>query len=282
MGLQGSRLAGADDATQKKLMLEFLDALKGTTECNSPLGTVQQMQQIIHKHTGCSDPYLQVKDDCNQEAEKWLPRLQQELVSSVDKLNMALKIAAIGNIMDYGAYADFDVSALVGKLHLQDFTINCEGQFARALQGAKTISYFADNTGEIYFDSVLIEYLCGRESIEKLKLIIRSDPFLNDVSSEEHIPKILLQHPKIEIIGLPIVRSKQDSQIWSDITESDLILSKGMANFENYSDEPGFFFLFISKCDLVSGVVSNMMNAPVKTGDWVFMQSNKETNNVPQ
>ncbi|MFP4357054.1 MAG: ARMT1-like domain-containing protein [Puniceicoccaceae bacterium] len=62
-------------------------------------------------------------------------------------------------------------------------------------------------------------------------------------------------------------------EVWKSITGSDLVLCKGMANFENYSDEPGFFSLFLSKCDLVSRVASEQTNTPVKTGDWIFLRT---------
>ncbi len=48
------------------------------------------------------------------------------------------------------------------------------------------------------------------------------------------------------------VKNEQDQKTWNQVTSSDIILAKGMANFENYSDEKNFHFLLISKCNLVS------------------------------
>lgn len=61
--------------------------------------------------------------------------------------------------------------------------------------------------------------------------------------------------------------------MWEAIRNSDLVLSKGMANFENYSDEPDFYFLLIAKCDLVSGLISKRTGSAVNTGDWVFLRN---------
>lgn len=271
IGLQAARLGGADEATQKKLMLDFLDMLKNAIELDTPLATARHIQEVIYRRTGCVDPYLSVKEQCNREAEKWLPLLQGEVASSADKLNTALKIAAIGNIMDYGAFAAFDVSALIDKLHHQDFTVNCGAAFRQALESARTITYFADNTGEIYFDSVLIDHLCARDTVAQLNLVIRSHPFLNDVSSEDHLPAALKQHPKVKVASLPVVRAEHEPRLWQELTASDLIISKGMANFENYSEELGFFYLFICKCDLVARVITDKTGESVKTGDWILM-----------
>lgn len=251
-------------------MREFLEALKVTASDDTPLAGASRIQEIITQHTGCADPYEKIKEDCNREAGKWLPYLKKEVEDSDEPLRTALKIAAMGNIMDYGAFARFDLPSLIDQMHSREFALNAEDDFISSLEQARTITYLADNTGEIYFDSILIERLCELDKVESLKLVIRSSPFLNDVSSEAFVPACLLQHPKVTIRQLPLLKTEQDPQTWMELTSSDLIISKGMANFENYSEEAAFYFLLISKCDLVSRILQEKSIRPVRTGDWIF------------
>lgn len=148
-----------------------------------------------------------------------------------------------------------------------------EDTFRKQLSEARTLAYLSDNAGEIVFDSVLIEYLLHHYKLERIRLVIRETPFLNDVSSETHLPASLRNHPKIEILKLSVVPSERNPDIWETMIGSDLVLCKGMANFENYSEQPDFYSLFISKCELVSKLVAERTQTTIETGDWVFLHN---------
>ncbi|MGD7654310.1 MAG: damage-control phosphatase ARMT1 family protein [Verrucomicrobiales bacterium] len=271
VGLQTARMAGASEAKQCELMAEFLDVLKTSMDNESPLAAVHRIQRIVCRETGVTDPYRDVKDKCDAEASRWLPHLQDEVAAAPAPLHAALKVAAIGNIMDYGAFANFDVGSLIERLHHSDFAIDASAEFTRRLDRARTVSYIADNAGEVVFDTVLITRLLDHHGIDTVRLVIRDTPFLNDVSCDAHLPDSLLHHPKVEILRLSVVSAQRDPDVWQSVTGSDIVISKGMANFENYSEQPGFFFLLIAKCDLVSSLIAKRTGTDVTTGDWIFL-----------
>jgi len=72
---------------------------------------------------------------------------------------------------------------------------------------------------------------------------------------------------------LSVVPPERNPEVWNHNIGSDLVLCKGMANFENYSEQPGFYSLFIAKCDLVSGIVAERSQTTVQTGDWIFLRN---------
>lgn len=113
--------------------------------------------------------------------------------------------------------------------------------------------------------------------MQKLRLVIREAPFLNDVCGENHLPDEIVRNPKVDVLRLSVVPAERDHEIWKLIVGSDLVISKGMANFENYSEESGFYFLLIAKCDVVSQLIGDRTQSPVKIGDWIFMQNNNST-----
>jgi uncharacterized protein with ATP-grasp and redox domains len=273
IGLQAARMAGATEVQQRVLMRKFLDELQNSLDAESPLAVADRIQKLVKEETGAVDPYQEIKDSCNAEAEKWLPHLRSILSQTGDALHSALKIAAIGNIMDYGAFSQFDLESLIQRLHQSDFAVSAEDVFRKQLRDASTLAYLCDNAGEIVFDSVLIEYLLHHYRLESIRLVIRETPFLNDVSSESHLPPSLRSHPKIEILKLSVAPSECNPEIWETIIGSDLILCKGMANFENYNEQPDFYCLFIAKCDLVSRLVAERSQTIIETGDWVFLHN---------
>jgi hypothetical protein len=273
IGLQAARIAGADEAQQRQMMAEFIDVLRRNLDGDSALGVAKQMQDIVTRYTGKTDPYLSAKESCTAMAEKHYAELAEALASSEDKLLTALKIAAIGNIMDYGAFSHFDLPGLVKKMNKQSLALNVREKFEAALKTAKTLSYITDNAGEIVFDQLLIQYLCENTDLEEIRLTIRKGAFLNDVSEVSDVPELLRKLPKVKIQQLSILEEEHDSDVWERIQQSDIILCKGMANFEKYSAQTNFYYLLISKCDLVSGHLTERSGKNISTGDWIFAHS---------
>jgi uncharacterized protein with ATP-grasp and redox domains len=270
IGLQSARMAGATEALQHTLMKQFLELLQNATVHDSPMAMAHRMQSLVSQATGVKDPYWEAKEKCNAEAEQWLPQLKAEVAQSSDPLSTALKIAAIGNIMDYGVSSEFDIHSLLKRIEASEFAVNATAGFRQQLSHAHSLAYITDNAGEIVFDSVLVEHLLQQSPIDTLRLIIRETPFLNDVSDDIHIPESIRSHPKIEILRLSVVPAERNPEVWQALTTSDIVISKGMANFENYSEQSDFFFLLIAKCPLVSQLIAERNETVVKTGDWIF------------
>ena len=275
MALQASRLAGADESTQQDVMAEVLELLRKEMNSDSPLRIAEKVQHKVAQRTGCEDPYMHLKINCNEEAGRWIDRLQEgiESVQAQDRLLQALKIATVGNCMDYGAFAKLELDRWLSDLDAQVFAVDDSPRLAKTLRSAKTLTYFADNTGEIVFDAILIGEILKQRSFDTIRLVIREHPFLNDVSSEEQVPELLRSHPNVEIVPFPIVRRREVQHLWEELVSSDVVIAKGMANYENYIEQRGFYFLLIAKCDLVSGDLRNRTGIPVATGDWVLYRS---------
>lgn len=273
MALQASRLAGADEETQQKIMLDVLQLLRDELGSDSPLRVAQQVQDCVANHTGCADPYMHLKINCNAEAENWESQLRESVQVAEDRFLQALKTAVVGNCMDYGAFSKLDLEKWMSTLNQQCFAIDQSGKLKNTLRSATSLTYFADNTGEIVFDAILIEELLKQRDMKTLRLVIRDQPFLNDVSGEELVPEFLRSHENVEIIPFPIVKERRHQLLWEKIMSSDVVISKGMANYENYSEHTGIYFLLIAKCDLVSDDLSRRSGIAVSTGDWVLFRS---------
>ena len=100
---------------------------------------------------------------------------------------------------------------------------------------------------------------------------MRSSPFLNDVCEADLGQLGFGEMDRLRVLSLPVAPSERDQEQWIQATDSDVVLTKGMANFENYSDESGFFFLLVVKCDLVARLMSEQTGGDVAEGDWVLL-----------
>ena len=79
--------------------------------------------------------------------------------------------------------------------------------------------------------------------------------------------------PQVEILTLSVSPLEHDPDLFKVATESDVIIAKGMANFENFSHRDDFFFLFIAKCELVARLLSQRSGKSISTGDWIIHRS---------
>jgi uncharacterized protein with ATP-grasp and redox domains len=275
--LQSARFAGADEETQQRIVRLALEMLQNQPEPQSPVVMASAIHAMVCRETKNADPYQEVKVSGNAEALQWLPSLKETLQRVDDPLHFALKTAAVGNIMDYGAFAQFDISRLLSRLEKTDFTISERVDLESQLSNARTLTYFADNAGEIVFDRLLIEYLIDRFALERVFVVVRSVPFLNDVCEVEARSVGLGDLPAVEILNLPVSPKAHDPQKFAMAIDSDVIIAKGMANFESFSHRDDFYFLFIAKCDLVAGMLSQRSGKTISVGDWILHRSHKHS-----
>ena len=143
------------------------------------------------------------------------------------------------------------------------------------------VLYLADNCGEIVFDGLLIREL-QRQGCE-VTLAVRGTPIINDATMED--VKACGMDSLCRVIdngtGCPGTPLADCSAVFQQaFAGADIILSKGMGNFETLSEVAApIFFLFMVKCDRVVLHLREMINektpGDVKIGDMIFMQQVK-------
>jgi uncharacterized protein with ATP-grasp and redox domains len=120
------------------------------------------------------------------------------------------------------------------------------------------ILYLADNSGEIFFDKLLIEEII--KNGKKITYVVKENPIINDVLIEDtnysEIDKIadIITYDKGQKISTPGVVMKYASDEFKEAFEkSDMIISKGQGNYEGLSNTyRRVFFLLVAKCPLVA------------------------------
>jgi len=211
----------------------------------------QEVYRIISKMTGVKDPYKKIKEECTRQALSLYPEMKKLINSSEDRLMTSIKLSIAGNVIDFGAQADFDLERDIEKILSQDFGINHYQEFCEVLDRAGKILYIADNAGETVFDRLLIE-----EFHKSVIYVVRERPIINDATREDALLSGINEVAEIMSSGCdaPGTILKFCSEDFLRVyRSSDLIISKGQGNYEGLSEEgrPVFFLLKV-KCPVIA------------------------------
>ncbi|HDL04057.1 MAG: hypothetical protein DRP46_02595 [Candidatus Zixiibacteriota bacterium] len=259
-----------DEAVREKVLREVLVAVAEMDYKQSPPLMGQVIHRLIRKHTGNDDPYKDIKIRYNRYALNLYERLKGKIESSDDSLQTAVRLAIAGNIIDFGAKRDLDISAVYRaidhalKTDLDQDTLE---KMRRKIDQAGKIMYIGDNSGEIVFDRLLIEILPR----EKITFVVRGYPVLNDAVMED-----ARMTGMTELVDVIDNGSDAPGMILDDCSEhcreimqnADLIIAKGQGNFETlFGFDKEIFFLFKAKCPVVAGHVG------VEEGDIVIYRN---------
>ncbi len=218
----------------------------------SPPMLAKDMYGAARRLADIHDPYATQKDRYNKVALGLYPALKERVLKSSDPLDMALRIAVSGNIIDFGlaSEADIDVEATVERAIASDFAIDHIEKLKAQLKAAATVLYIGDNAGEIVFDRLFIEII----GPEKVTYVVRSEPIINDVTlldaDQVAMPCAVIESGS----GAPGTPLELCNDLFLNHYEkADVVLSKGQGNFETMSCPPREqFFLLMAKCDVVA------------------------------
>lgn len=241
------------------------------TDTNSN-GTGSTIHKIIKSKTGCIDPYKNEKLQANEIALKYLPEVKK-LLKKENTLENYVKIAIIGNILDFGAFTlDTDIDKLIGESLKKQLKINNINSLKQSIEKHEKLLYLVDNTGEIVFDKLLLEKLKSYNL--NITIAVKSEPILNDACLEDAINVGLDEYGEIVEIGAGTV-GFVDSEISDDFREifnkHNFIISKGMGNYEGLTEidnsKKDLYFLLCSKCNNIS------RNIGVELQDMVLLKN---------
>jgi damage-control phosphatase, subfamily I len=222
----------------------------------------------LSENSCISDPYQSEKEESNRELMAHYQEFKKMVEKSADKFNTALRLAIAGNIIDFGPGHEFDIWETIERVMISDFSIDDSKKLEEKIKKAKSILYLGDNSGEIVFDKLFIETL----NHQNIWFAVREKPVLNDVTIKEAIEVGIDKLAKIISNGddAPSTLLHRTSREFLEVYRSaDLIISKGMGNFEGLMNEtdPRLFFLMMIKCEVIGKKVG------AQKGDFVVKQN---------
>ena len=236
---------------------------------SQPNKLATEVNQYIKKQTNCADAYFNQKKMSNEIALSLMPKVKNILKSN-DSLETHVKVAIVGNILDFGVYnINTDFKKLINDNLNRNLVINDIEEFEKALNAHDEVLYLVDNAGEIVFDRLLIEKIM--EYGVDVVIVVKSGPIVNDACLKEAIDVGLDEIAEIITVGSDsggIVKEMISRKFKKRFDESDFIISKGMANYEGLTEmnlkDKDVFSLLCSKCKPIS------KNLGVNVGSFVL------------
>ncbi len=234
-------------------------ALKGNNWRTTSPQVIETIMTLMRDTVGDPDPFSSLKKKQNDRMEAIYPDMKKWVQQAAAPLETAVKLAIIGNAIDFmiaGGPSDLAVfikNRLAAPLSAKDFS-----EFELRLAKARSLVYFADNCGEIIADKLLIETLKAFSPRIEVFLVVRSMPALNDVTRKEALSVGIDTVAGIVENGVdgPVpgtILSRCSKELNHLVNQADLIISKGGGNFDTLSEvnanlSTDITFLLLSKC----------------------------------
>ena len=213
----------------------------------------EKMAKIANK----KDLYDEVKELSTQKALSFVPLLKTKLSTCQDKLLTATKIAVAGNVIDLAAAVEFDLEEELEKIFHTDFAHDDFDKLKNELAHAKRVVILGDNVGEHIFDYMFVEVLKELYPYAEYSYFVRGNPIINDVTMDEALAcgfdKLCdLVDSGVNTPGFAYSRANPHAKNLFD--EADLVISKGMGNYEclSPSHRDKICFLLKVKCEVVA------------------------------
>jgi len=244
-------LAGMNPQAGEKLLSEINQQLMTTSLAINPAITASHLHAMIRECSGSVDPYREKKQEATAHALVLYPQLKQLIDNSPDPIDAAIRLAIAGNIIDLGVADSYNLEASIERVLSLQPAIDHLPQLRKALEHADNILYLADNAGETVMDRLLIETLD-----KPVTLVVKGGPAVNDATLDDASAAGLDKVCEVIDNGAAAMGTLLDQcseSFCHRFAVADLVIAKGMANFESlHGSRPNMFFLLQAKCAVVA------------------------------
>jgi len=248
---------GADAVLREKIKQDVLAMSKDFDFAKSPPEVARAVYEHLAVLAGKKDLYDEVKRHSTEKAKTFVPFLREQITRAEDPFLTAVKIAVAGNVIDLAAEVTFDLDTEIDKLFHAPFAHDDVALLRQKLAAAKTLLYIGDNAGEHIFDALAIEAFKALFPHLEITYMTRGRPIINDVTYDEAVEDGLqrvahLVDSGVDTPGFVYKRASEAARALFD--GSDVVLTKGMGNYECLSPSPrkDLAYLLKVKCNVVS------------------------------
>lgn len=244
-----------DKQVKKKVVqnaCRLLGEIYDPDECSAAIAT--RVHKLVYETLGDDDPYSDLKSQSNKIALSLVPRVEKLVRESGDPLRTSILCSIIGNMMDFGIRGGSsnpdDLKDIFNKLFEENLGHDDSGKVKNILKKSKNVVLFTDNCGEVVFDKILCREIKKFNPNVFLTLVVKGVPVLSDATMDEAV-ELGFDEVVDEIlttgcfaVGMDLQKIPVDLE--KTLEKADLIICKGMANYEVFSEKdyrPIVYFL---------------------------------------
>ena len=266
-----ARAHGASESARMAVAARITGILAETPEGEIPARVATRLHETVRDELGTDDPFQGVKEREIARFREISSRAESLVAASPDPVAAAVWLSVFGNIMDSGIVETESMESEIGRLTAADWARKIPEGLRERILRSRTIGILLDNAGEVAFDVPLLARLAGEG--KTVWIGVKGEAVIDDLTEAE-------AH-RIGLSAYGEVVSNGNRGVGTDlglctksfrdrIAGSDLILSKGQANFETlFGRVPHAYFLFRCKCPVVSRTLG------VPEGDLVVLDGER-------
>ena len=239
---------------------EFMKELCGVIaeapkEATSPV-IVAKIRELLKKYFDIVDDYESEKKHYNELMLSSEDVLLRMIESANEPLKEALRLARIGNYIDFGALNEVNDQKL-GELFAESESDTVDedewSALKKDMQAGKTLVYLTDNCGEIVLDKLFVREIKKAYPQITITVIVRGGNVLNDATIEDakavgltEVTRVIGNGSNIAGNSLGYISAEAEDLIRS----ADVVIAKGQGNFESLNGcGLNIYYLFLCKCD---------------------------------
>jgi hypothetical protein len=254
------KVAGDEEEAERFLRREVL-ASGLVSEASFERFTPEIVRDVWMRLTelyGDDDPLREERHRQNEVALAALPEVRTYVARSSDPLLYAVKLSIAGNMLDAMLQVDgLPPAEMVEQVEREIIAEGTMNDFRRRLARATNVVWLTDNCGEIVFDRLAIETVKAIYPV-RVNVVTRTLPVVNDAVREDalevglgEVADAVLENGILEPLPSTDV-AKMSGEAAHALKEADLIVSKGVGNYELLSEERSLrgriTFLVHGKC----------------------------------
>jgi len=254
-----------------KKSLELLEKLYSPDLSSAEIAT--KVHKIAYETLGDKDPYKLLKEQSNRIAQTLVPRVNELIEASDDPLRITMIASIVGNLMDFGISGASSRPELLSEVFEETFAEDLghddTDEIKDILKNARNVILFTDNCGEIVFDKILCRELKKFNPKIYLTLVVKGEPIISDATIKDAM-ELKFDEVVDEIlntggfaIGLDF--KKIPPELKKALEKADLIICKGMANYEAFSETSykPVAYLLRTKCTAIAKSLNLSLNINV-------------------
>jgi len=270
--LRVGKALACDDACGITIMEKSAERIARLDPAQTPPEAAAILYPALSAMLGEADLYARQKAESTRRAAELIPWVETKIAEAASPADAALRAAVAGNVIDFATEVSFELEEEIDKIFEAEFAIDDKREFLRQLAGSKRLAVLGDNTGEHLFDKVMIRTL--RETYPHLTVdyFVRGCPIINDVTYGEAEAAGMDEVARIVDSGVDtpgFLYERASAEARARYDAADLILAKGMGNFECMESwaDARVFFLFKVKCGVVAETIGKSI------GDLICMKA---------
>jgi len=241
----------------------MLAKLYNPNSCSACVAT--QVHRVAYDTLGTNDPYHELKRQSNEIALKLVPLIEEKIKDSNDALKTSMLCSIIGNMMDFGIDGASRHPKVINETFEKEYKNGIGhddyNNLTELLEKAKNVVLFTDNCGEIVFDKILCRELKKKYPDIFLTLVVKGKDILSDATMDDAVElgfdEVVDNIHTTGCFAVGVDFTKLPKPVEEELEKSDIIICKGMANYEAFSETKyhPIAYLMRTKCNAIASSI---------------------------